>query len=351
MIEEDEIRVDNLIIDDPEVVDYFKDLDEEKREKQIISALKIGTIGLKTSTTTIDVNYVEKEFQKFQNEVEDKFEEICENWDENIEEMFGKNGSFEDDFLDPGEKGTPIYKLKTSIIDEFNNLYEQLGFKAGLEEEKEKGTRKGREFEDTVWEYLADISTNFGDTPEKTGDIPGMADNKKGDITVEINPEETSGVERKIVFEVKNKSVQFGGKGCITNELDGARKNRNAELSVLVINDKYEPSETGPFAKWDNNTYVCTFSEEEDILPLEVAYRAARVDTLKRISKEEIGFDQKKINSLIDELEDKLGLKKTIKGNLTTARNKIDDAEDDVEKMVEEIQYTLSKLEKCLVKE
>ena len=254
--------------------------------------------------------------------------------------------------MDPHEEDSPISKLRKSIDEKFTELYKSLGIEEGKEKEKEKGTRKGREFEEVVWDYITDITSVFGDIPDKTGDIPGIANSKKGDITVTINPEETHDIERNIVLEVKNKSVQFGGKGCITNELEEAKENRKADVCLLVINEKHEPSETGAFSRWDPETFVCTIPEDGDRpIALEVAYRAARVKTLSSISGKDIGFDQKEVDRLLVELKDKINLKRSVYSNLTSAEKSLDNVKENFDLMVKEINDVVEDLESCFIPE
>ncbi|MDX6733380.1 MAG: hypothetical protein QOC54_3328, partial [Baekduia sp.] len=96
--------------------------------------------------------------------------------------------------------------------------------------EREKGTAKGRTFEEVVHEALDRIALAQGDDCEAVGDfLEGTG--KKGDVVVGIGA--CHGPARgRIVFEVKTSKLS---RPKALEELDGGKAQRNADFAVLVV--------------------------------------------------------------------------------------------------------------------
>ena len=62
-----------ITISDKEILDLLSNYDSSKRELMIIKALKVGLIALKDIETVGNVDYVEKEFQKFKGDLDKEF--------------------------------------------------------------------------------------------------------------------------------------------------------------------------------------------------------------------------------------------------------------------------------------
>src|ERR687894_275971 len=96
--------------------------------------------------------------------------------------------------------------------------------------ERERGTAKGRTFEERVADAVDAIAVAQGDVAEAVGDLPG-ATGKTGDVVVAIDA--CSGPARgRIVFEAKDRRLSKPG---ALAELDKAMADRDADFAVLVV--------------------------------------------------------------------------------------------------------------------
>jgi len=104
-----------------------------------------------------------------------------------------------------------------------------------VEAEREKGTAKGRSFEEHVAEAIDAIAVAQGDVAEAVGDVRG-ATGKTGDIVVAIDA--CSGPPRgRIVFEAKDRRLSRPG---ALAELDKAMADRDADFAVLIVPTEQE---------------------------------------------------------------------------------------------------------------
>lgn len=143
--------------------------------------------------------------------------------------------------------------------------------------EAERGTAKGRTYEEAVFEALDGIAHAQGDDCDAVGDVPG-AGGKKGDVVVAIDA--CSGPARgRIVFEAKNSQLP---KKRALAELDEAMATRGADYGVFVVPaDEKLPAKTNQLREFNGDKLFVVFDPEDDNrLPLEVAYSLARARVL-----------------------------------------------------------------------
>ena len=93
-------------------------------------------------------------------------------------------------------------------------------------EEAERGTAKGRSFEELVHETIEAVAAAHGDAAHHTGDESSESGGKKGDTVVEIGAATGSGLAT-VVFEAKNKKLS---KNDAWTELNGCMSERDADL-------------------------------------------------------------------------------------------------------------------------
>ncbi|MBC8307033.1 MAG: hypothetical protein H8E55_66150 [Pelagibacterales bacterium] len=184
-----------------------------------------------------------------------------------------------------------ISKLKKSIMTEMHNLREYngqfftelkaaLGFELGKNEEALKGTEKGREFEVSLYEHVAQIGRNFADQTDIVRSIVGSVPySKKGDYTITLG--ETSGApDLNIVVEVK-KEHGYRLKDAV-KELKEAKKNREANVGIFVFAESCAPVEVGNFLRIGNDFYV-TVNDEDLSNPSSIIYFKAAYNILRTI--------------------------------------------------------------------
>jgi len=139
--------------------------------------------------------------------------------------------------LDTEREGTGFQKLKHSMEDGFEKVLVALGAMEAAKAEREKGTAKGGDFEDSVYEALDEIARDFEDTVEYVGSDKGPLGNV-GDVLIHINPRDTGSVERRIVVEAKNRKITMRGKRSFLDELDEAMENRVADYAIELYTSR-----------------------------------------------------------------------------------------------------------------
>src|SRR3954447_18262041 len=153
-----------------------------------------------------------------------------------------------------------------------------------LDAERERGTAKGRTFEELVAEALDGIAVVQGDACDAVGDLKG-ATGRTGDIVVGIDA--CNGPARgRIVFEVKTGKL---GKNEALRELDKALEQRDGDFAVLVVpTEEKVPAKLRALREYNGDKLVVTFDPEtEDALALELAYSLARARVLMSRSETE----------------------------------------------------------------
>lgn len=331
LIKDGKLLVSDFGIDDEEIVGFFKDVKPENIENRFVSSLKVGVVALKTIGTTERVDYIEKKFNNLNSkfaeilketsdELSQKFTDIFgENGkvdslmaahfgekgtvSEMIEKYFGKDGLIVKELFDPMKEGTPINQLKNLITDELNRLGQTIGIEEALEEQKQKMTIKGAEFEDVLETLLADmVKTNMGDILTRTSDVVGAVTNsKKGDFVIDVD----SKAEYRIVIEAKDWDNISLPK--IHKEVDEALENRTAKFGIFVTKwIEALPNSVGCFNCYNNDRIVCGLGSKDDEIIhqeiLHVAYCWARTQLLKKTTKaEKVDFDM--IDSNLEEIK------------------------------------------------
>ena len=189
-----------------------------------------------------------------------------------------------------------IESLKVSQNKAFAEMKEGLGVKAGKEAEAEKGTRKGIEFEDALYEHVASVAMQLDDTSENVGSVVGtLPRSKVGDYVITLG-DTSDAAGQCIVVEAKKKG-NYSLKTALT-EMNEAKENRQAAVGVLAFAKGYEPMEVGDFRRIGNDFYV-TVDEEalENNSPLlffDAAYKIARaliVVTTRKEEKQELDVE------------------------------------------------------------
>ncbi|REJ70582.1 MAG: hypothetical protein DWQ31_00610 [Planctomycetota bacterium] len=156
-----------------------------------------------------------------------------------------------------------------------------LGQLAARREEQEKSPRHGLAFEDAVIEYLSREAQHAGDVALPTGTTTGLIKNcKVGDCVVELGPDSAAPGE-KIVVEAKEKeNYSFAN---AREEIERARKNRDAQLGLFVFSRKTAPREFGPFKQLGQDLYVIWDPEDPSTdIYLHAAVLSARALCIRR---------------------------------------------------------------------
>lgn len=129
-----------------------------------------------------------------------------------------------------------------------------------IRQEADRSTRHGLDFQDAVCEFLSRQSQHVGDVATPTGHKTGLIKNcKVGDCVIELGPDSAAPGAR-IVVEAKEVSGYTLAQAC--EEIEVARKNRDAELGLFVFSKKTAPASLEPFQRYGNDFVVVWDAED-----------------------------------------------------------------------------------------
>jgi hypothetical protein len=209
-----------------------------------------------------------------------------------------------------------------------------------VEAERERGTAKGRTFEEAVAAAVDEIALAQGDVSDAVGDLT-EATGKVGDVVVSIDA--CNGPARgRIVFEAKDSRMS---KPKALEELDRAIAERSADFAVLVVpTDEELPSKLEPLREYNGDKMVVALDPETGPLPLEYAYRIARARVLMSRSDAE-GIDAEAVRAAGDRALAALNDERKIKNQLTGSKRNIDTAYKLVEEMSARVRGLLQEID------
>ncbi len=216
--------------------------------------------------------------------------------------------------------------------------------RAALDAERERGTAKGRSYEDAVAETLDALACARGDDCEAVGDLRGEG-GRKGDVVVAVDG--ASGPARgRIVFEVKHSRLS---RNEAIAQLDGALQTRGAQYAVLVVpGDEKLPARTHPLREYGGDKLFVSFDPEDgSTLALEVAYGLARARVLMSGSEAE-GIDTGALRGELDRARGAMEAVRRIKSQLTNASTGIEQARDLLDAMAAGVRGHLEQIELLL---
>lgn len=306
-------------------------------EDQVENSLRVGVLALRSSTTTQQVDFVEKKFSELRHQFDDQLKLLF--GDEGdlkkyIEDHFGEDGKLLKAF-DPATEGTPMNILKRKMDTEFEKLRQDLAVAEKEDELVDKTTLKGGKFEEELDPMLRDIAKPFGDMVQYTGEEIGELDRcKKGDFVVTVND------KHNIAIEAKD---QYLSQPKIKEEMETAIENRDAEYGILVAKSINNiPDEVGWFNEYGNRLVVAltegeeSEGEESDLQNemLQIAYKWARMKTLEGEAVEQDELDVTALKEELTGISDEIYRFRNIRSKLTN----IEDASSDIRDELKEIQ-------------
>lgn len=215
---------------------------------------------------------------------------------------------------------------------------------AELEAERERGTAKGRSFEDAVVEALERIAAARGDVCDGVGDVRG-AGGKKGDVVVSLDA--CSGPARgRIVFEAKDS--QLARKRALA-DLDAALEQRDADYAIFVVPAEDElPARTNPLHEYNGDKMFVTYDPAEgSALALEVAYGLARARVLMGRAESD-ALDVPTLRAEVERAVNSMEDVRRVKSQLTQATTGIEQAKQILDAMATGVRGHLQQLDALL---
>ncbi len=121
-------------------------------------------------------------------------------------------------------------------------------------EESQRSTLHGKEFEQTVFDWIHADCQRAGELAEFTGDTVGTIKScKVGDVVIEMGPDHAAAGAR-IVVEAKDKEGYLLRKA--REEIETARKNRDAGVGLFVFAKDNTPADMTPFQRFGDDLFV-----------------------------------------------------------------------------------------------
>jgi hypothetical protein len=211
--------------------------------------------------------------------------------------------------------------------------------------ERERGTAKGRDFEELVAEALDRIAVAQGDDCDAVGDLPG-ASGKTGDVVVELDA--CKGPSRgRIVWEAKDRRLS---KPAALAELDKAMSQRDADFAVLVVPTEEElPAKMRPLREYNGDKLIVVWDPEtESDVALELAYSLARARVLMSQSESE-GIDGAAVHDTVERALAAMEDVRRVKSSLTGAKTNIDRAAGLVDAMSDRVRDHLRQIDELVL--
>lgn len=213
-----------------------------------------------------------------------------------------------------------------------------------VDAERERGTAKGRTYEEALAEALDTLAAARGDVCDAVGDYGGEG-GRQGDVVVGIDACAGPGRGR-IVFEAKNRRLS---KKEALAELDAALKTRSADYAVLVVpSDEKLPARTNPLREFNGDKLFVTFDPEDgSTLALEVAYGLARARVLQARSETD-RVDPDAVRAEVERAQGGMEEVRRIKTQLSNARTGIDNAQGIIDAMALTVRSHLARIDDLL---
>jgi len=237
-----------------------------------------------------------------------------------------------------------MHEKMAALEKELQGLRDEGQKQLELAAERERGTAKGRDYEESVYAALDEIAGAQGDDCEAVGDTTG-ASRKTGDVLVGIDA--CAGPARgRIVFEAKNSRLS---KPEALRELDRGRIEREADYAVLVVPDEQKlPARTQPLREYNGDKLLAVFDPDEgSTLSLELAYRLARARVLMARGGDE-GIDVAVVAETVERALGAMEDVRSIKQKLTGAQTSIKTADELIDGLAATVRTHLHRIDALL---
>jgi len=255
------IVVERLRLNDRALAAFVAQRAPDDRPELIERALRIGLHALQDAGTSIDVDFVRREFdtllerntaandraaRELDQVLRVNFADRDGRLPQTLERFLGDRGQlnrfvsdlfdeskrdsaigrmktllggyFDGDasrlaqLLDPTRLGSPLHQFRNEMTQGFEKLNERLAAleaaQAARGAERAKSAAKGTDFEDLLETMLAESVRGAGDLVERTGLVSGdVIRSKKGDFLLTIDPQWCHGADLRVVIEAKNRKL------------------------------------------------------------------------------------------------------------------------------------------------
>jgi hypothetical protein len=257
----------------------------------------------------------------------------------------------------------PLADFKTSVVQEVkrygaahDRLIEKLALLEGevkrlrdareaeaeLVAERERGTGKGREFEQQAFELIEAMAAARGDVAHHVGDERSASGGKKGDIVIEVGAASGS-AQSRIAIDAKDEKLSKNAAWAV---LDAALEERDAAFAILLVaSDEKVPSGREQLHEYGGNKMIVSLPKETmDPAALELAYRYARCRCLMAAERD-LAVDAAGVRDAAQEALSALKDAQKIRSALTGASKGVDNARGTLDVMVTRVETALARVE------
>lgn len=194
-------------------------------------------------------------------------------------------------------------------------------------------TTHGHDFQQAGFEVLQDLATRAGDIAEDTGNSSGLIPRSKvGDAVITLGPDNAAAGARI--------AVEFKEAGNYTlkttlEEIDTARKNRDAGVGLFVHSRRTAPAGLDTLARYGNDIVVVWDAEDETSdAYLKAGFMAAKALTVRaRMENAERATDFQAIDKSLTEIQRQVKYLDEIRTWSGTIKNSAEKVIDRVERM------------------
>jgi hypothetical protein len=214
-----------------------------------------------------------------------------------------------------------------------------------IDVERDRGTAKGRTYEEAVFQAVDRLANAQGDVAEAIGDTIGTA-GRVGDVIVDL--EACSGPAMgRIVIEAKNRQLS---RPAALRELDQALVERDAQFAILVVpSEEKVPARMAPLREYNGDKLIVSFDPADDasVLSLEVGYSLARARVLMARGEAD-ALDAGALRETIERALQAMEQVRAVKQQLTHATGSIDKARTIVDDLAARVRELLSEIDSKL---
>ncbi|MBI4443212.1 MAG: hypothetical protein HY649_07540 [Acidobacteria bacterium] len=379
------VVISNLTLDNPDIIQYFKQLPEEERPRAAVRAFEIGVFCLQRTQLGHSMDFVRSEVERLMNSAATAISNVPAQLEQKLggdtgalapirtavnaakEAIDGKAQEVTNLFnlhLDPTKPDATLGKALSTVkelINPENPLSVQQKIESAIASVSQKDGTLAAAVKTAVTEALTKLENAVENLrnallkekgkeeakekgPGKGGDFEDQLypvlqriakpfgdlvvdvhnDHKAGDFVVSLDHNTIPGKEVKVAIDAKS------GKEYLPNServLAESKKNWNAQAAMLVFagSDFVPLEQVNPFGPLANG-FVCVYDKEvEDATFLAAAYRISRLEAIREVQRElgviEPAAIEEKIKQAATKLRELSTLKRDITGATTAVTN------------------------------
>jgi hypothetical protein len=214
-----------------------------------------------------------------------------------------------------------------------------------LAAERDRGTGKGRTFEQRAFELLEEMAAARGDVAHHVGDERSAEGGKRGDIVIELDA--ASGHSKgRIAIDAKDEKLS---KNKAWEALNAALAQRDARFAILAVaSDEKIPSGRQVLHEYEGNKMIVTLDKDSlDERALELAYRYARCRCLMAAERD-LQLDAPGVRDAAEEALAALKDAQKIRASLTGATKSVAGAREALDDMVARVEASLARVESLI---